>query len=100
MLLPRNTRRTLSNSTLGHHDLYVYTYSSHCITKLSLTAKPVQWATNGDAVMSTVDLENGKQRLEDTPETLSGEKTSRKGESPKVEGLQRDESLISNAESF
>ena len=37
--------------------------------------------------MSTVDLEYGKQRLEDTTETLSGEKTGREGESPKIEGL-------------
>ena len=34
--------------------------------------------------MSTVDLEYGKQRLEDTTETLSSEKTSREGESPTV----------------
>ena len=37
--------------------------------------------------MSTVDLEYGKQRLEDPTETLSGEKTSREGEGPKIEGL-------------
>jgi len=37
--------------------------------------------------MSAVDLEYGEQRLEDTTETLPGEKTSREGEGPKFERL-------------
>lgn len=53
----------------------------------SLATELVKWATESDAIMSTVDFENGKQCLEDATETLSGEKTSREGESPKVEGL-------------
>lgn len=64
-LLPRKTCRTFGRSA----------------------AELVTWATDGDTVMTTVDLEYGKQRLEDTTETLSGEKTSREGESPKIEGL-------------
>lgn len=67
--------------------LHAYTYGSHCMIRLSLTTELVKWATESDAVMSTVNFENGKQCLEDTTETLSCEKTSREGESPKVEGL-------------
>lgn len=68
--------------------LHVYTYCSPYIIRYRhLPAELVERATNGDTVMPTVDLENGKQRLEDTTKTLSGEKTSRKGESPEIEGL-------------
>ena len=68
-----------------HHDQVAYTYSWYCFHHLA--AELVTRASDGDTIMSTVNLEYGKQCLEDTTETLSSEKTSREGESPKIERL-------------
>lgn len=41
-----------------------------------LATEHVERATDGDTVTATINLENGQKRLEDTAETLSGNKTS------------------------